>query len=126
MICLETLNVSGMVKNRRLARHIAQSAWSEFVRQLQYKAALHGREIVKIGRFEPSSKTCSSCGIKRKELPLSVHHWVCECGAVHDRDVNAALNILAAGLAVTASRPSVSPESTCSVGQFVGEESSCL
>jgi len=121
-VCLESLNVSGMLKNHRLARSIASASWSELVRQLEYKAKLYGRDVVKIGKFEPSSKTCSSCGVKRGVLPLSIRHWVCECGAVHDRDVNAALNILVAGLAVRdvqtskASGERVSVKSCASLG----------
>ena len=97
-VCLESLNVQGMLKNGRLARHIAGAAWSELVRQLEYKAVLYGREVVRIDQWFPSSKTCSNCGEKTDEMPLSVRAWNCEaCGAVHDRDVNAALNILAVG-----------------------------
>ena len=95
-IALESLNVRGMMKNGRLARHIAGAAWSELVRQLEYKAALHGREIVRVGQWEPTSKRCSSCGDVVSELPLSVRRWTCAgCGSTHDRDVNAARNILA-------------------------------
>jgi len=92
-----------MLKNRRLARHISGAAWSELVRQLEYKAQLYGRQIVRVDPWFPSSKRCSTCGHKIKALPLSVRTWTCApCGAVHDRDVNAALNILAAGQAVLA------------------------
>ncbi len=87
-----------MLKNGRLARHISGAAWSELVRQLEYKAVLYGREVVRIDRWFPSSKRCSNCGEKVDEMPLSVRVWNCEaCSAVHDRDVNAALNILAVG-----------------------------
>jgi len=111
-ICLESLNVCGMLKNRRLARHIAGAAWSELVRQLEYKAVLYGREVVRIDPWFPSSKRCSNCGEKVGELPLSVRVWNCEvCGAVHDRDVNAALNILAAGQAAIARGGNVRPNS---------------
>ena len=92
-----------MLKNRRLARHIAGSAWSELVRQLEYKAVLYGREVVRIDPWFPSSKRCSNCGEKVDDMPLSRRAWNCGvCGAVHDRDVNAALNLLAAGQAVIA------------------------
>ncbi len=98
-VCLESLNVCGMMKNGRLARHISGAAWSELVRQLEYKAKLYGREIVRIDRWFPSSKRCSNCGERAAELPLSIRAWTCErCRAVHDRDVNAALNILTVGL----------------------------
>ena len=89
--------------NGRLARHIGQSGWSELVRQLEYKAQLYGREVVQIDQWFPSSKQCSSCKHQVKELPLSVREWRCAvCGRVHDRDVNAALNILAVGQTVLA------------------------
>ena len=97
-VCLETLNVCGMLKNGRLARHISGAAWSELVRQLEYKAVLYGRQVVHLDPWFPSSKQCSNCGRKAQEMPLSVRAWNCAvCGAVHDRDINAALNILAAG-----------------------------
>ena len=93
-ICLEDLNVKGMLKNHHLANSIQSAAWSEFVRQLEYKAELYGKNIVFIGRFEPSSKTCSKCGCVNSELTLSVREWTCpQCGEYHDRDINAAINI---------------------------------
>jgi len=102
-IVVEDLNIRGMVRNRSLARSISDAGWSELVRQLEYKCGWYGREFVKVDRWYPSSKTCSGCGFVRERLDLSVRHWRCErCGAEHDRDHNAAKNILAAGLAVTA------------------------
>ena len=93
-ICLEDLNVKGMFKNHHLANSIQSAAWSEFVRQLEYKAELYGKNIVFIGRFEPSSKTCSKCGYINSELTLATREWTCpQCGEHHDRDVNAAINI---------------------------------
>jgi putative transposase len=93
-IALEDLYIKGMVQNHRLARPISDSAWRTFVDMLQYKAAWQGKNILRIGRFEPSSKTCSSCGSIHKDLTLSDREWSCEsCGAVLDRDQNAALNI---------------------------------
>ena len=99
-ICLEDLNVEGMMRNHNLARSIQSAAWSEFVRQLTYKAEWHGKNLVFIGRFEPSSQICHVCGYRSKDVKdLSVREWVCpECGTRHDRDVNAARNILRFGL----------------------------
>lgn len=93
-ICLENLNVEGMMKNHNLAMAIQSASWGEFVRQLKYKAEWEGKNIVFIGRFEPSSKTCSKCGYVKCDLKLSDREWVCPiCGEHHDRDVNAAVNI---------------------------------
>lgn len=110
-IVVEDLNVSGMVKNRKLARSISDAGWSMLVGFLAYKCEWYGRTFVKVDRFFPSSKLCSACGHKAEAMPLAVREWECtSCGAVHDRDENAALNILAAGLAVTACGPGVSHE----------------
>ena len=93
-ICLEDLNVKGMMHNHHLARAIQDASWGEFTRQLQYKSDWKGDNIIYIGRFEPSSKTCSVCGYKKDDLKLSDRSWVCpQCGTKHDRDVNAAINI---------------------------------
>lgn len=106
VICVETLKVAGMLKNRRLAQAISDAAWGEFVRQLEYKAEWYGRIVVRIDQWEPSSKKCSSCGHVLKDLDLKVRAWTCpSCAAVHDRDVNAAINIRVAGLAILAERP---------------------
>ena len=103
VICVETLRVAGMLKNRRLANSISDAAWREFVRQLEYKAEWYGRTVVRISQWEPSSKKCSHCGHRLKDLDLKVRVWTCpSCASVHDRDVNAAINIRAAGLAVLA------------------------
>lgn len=100
-VCLEDLNVKGMLRNHRLARAVADASFSEAARQLEYKCAMRGGNVVKVGRFYPSSKTCSCCGHVMGELPLSVRAWECpECGTRHDRDVNAARNILAEGLRI--------------------------
>ena len=97
-ICLEDLAVSNMVKNRNLSRAISDMGWTEFCTMLKYKAEWSGKNIQVIGRFDPSSKTCSSCGKINKELTLSMREWTCVCGATHDRDVNAAINIKTFGL----------------------------
>lgn len=93
-VCVENLAVSNMIKNRRLSKSISGASWGEFVRQLEYKSAWYGKNLIKIGRFEPSSKICSDCGCKTEDMNLSIRQWTCEtCGAIHDRDVNAAINI---------------------------------
>ena len=93
-ISLENLNVSGMIKNHNLAQSISDVSWSTFVNMLEYKAEWYGTNILKIGRFEPSSKTCSCCGNINKELTLKDRVWTCiKCNAEHDRDLNAAINI---------------------------------
>jgi putative transposase len=103
VIVIEDLNVSGMVRNRHLARAISDCGWAEFRRQLAYKCERYGRDLVVIGRWYPSSKTCSACGHLLAALSLGTRQWTCpSCGARHDRDLNAATNILAAGQAVTA------------------------
>jgi putative transposase len=100
---IEHLNVCGMVRNRHLARVISDCGWGEFRRQLAYKCQRYGRRLVVIDRWYPSSKTCSACGQLLAELSLSTRYWTCpSCGTRHDRDTNAAKNILAAGLAVAA------------------------
>ena len=98
-IVLESLNIKGMVKNHHLAKSISDAGWSEFMRQIKYKADWAGKTVVQIGRWEPSSKTCHSCGYKLDELTLDVREWTCpRCGMAHDRDINAAINIKAFGI----------------------------
>ena len=110
VIAIESLSVSNMQKNRCLSRSISDASWSEFVRQLEYKARWYGRELIGIDKWYPSTKRCSDCGYTVPKMPLSVREWVCpECGSIHDRDINAARNVLAAGLAVSAHREAVSP-----------------
>ena len=93
-IAIEDLNISGMVKNRRLAKHIADASWSEFRSQLEYKCKKYGKTLLTIGRFEPSSKICNHCGYHNKNLTLKDRIWVCpDCSSELDRDVNAAINI---------------------------------
>lgn len=103
VIALEALAVRNMTKNRHLARSISEQGWTEFVGMLEYKAEWAGRTVIRVDRFFPSSKTCSSCGFVVEKLPLNIRAWNCpHCGIHHDRDVNAAINILAAGRAVSA------------------------
>lgn len=93
-IALETLNVNGMVKNHHLAQSIEDAGWSSFVTKLEYKASWYGKTILRIGRFEPSSKLCHVCGYHNSELTLKDREWICpDCKTKHDRDVNAAINI---------------------------------
>ncbi len=110
VICLETLAVKNMLKNHKLAKAISDVGWSEFARQLEYKAKWYGRTIIRIDRFYPSSKTCSACGHTLEELTLDVREWGCPaCGVWHDRDINAACNILAVGLIASACGGNVRP-----------------
>jgi putative transposase len=110
VVCIENLQVKNMVQNHCLAKAISDVGWSEFVRQLEYKARWYGRTLVKIDKFYPSSKRCHACGHILDSLSLDIRHWVCpECGVAHDRDINAAKNVLAAGLAVTAFGEAVRP-----------------
>lgn len=113
VVCLEDLNVKGLLKNHHLALSISDVGWSEFVSMLQYKADWYGRIIQKIDRFYPSSQICSSCGYITGKKPLHIREWICpECGAKHDRDVNAAKNILQEGKRILAA-------STCRDRQFM-------
>ena len=105
-IVIEDLAVRNMVRNRRLARVISDCGWGEFRRLLAYKCERAGRELVAVDRWYPSSKTCSACGHLLAELSLNTRHWTCpQCRTRHDRDINAAKNILAAGLAVARGNP---------------------
>src|SRR5690349_9933222 len=109
-ICIESLHVKAMAKHPTLAKAIHDVGWGEFVRQLEYKAAWYGRTLVKSDRWYPSSKRCHACGHVLDSLTLDVRLWTCPaCGIVHDRDVNAAKNILAVGLTVSASGETVRP-----------------
>jgi putative transposase len=100
-IVLEDLNVSGMVKNRKLSRAISDLGWRSFRTMLEYKANKYGREFQVISRWEPTSQRCSHCGFKGGKKELDVREWIClNCGTFHDRDINAAINILSAGNAI--------------------------
>ena len=109
-ICVESLQVKNMVKHPTLAKAIHDVGWGEFVRQLEDKANWYGRTLVKIDKWYPSSKRCHACGHVLDSLTLDTRHWTCpECGSAHDRDVNAAKNILAVGLTVSAYGETVRP-----------------
>ncbi|MFF0000823.1 RNA-guided endonuclease InsQ/TnpB family protein [Streptomyces avermitilis] len=116
-LVIEDLSVRNMVKNHRLARAISDASWAEFRSLLEYKAQWYGREVIAVDRFFPSSKLCSHCGTLQGTMPLSVRRWTCDCGTTHDRDVNAAKNLLAAGLAVTVCGAGVRPQRRTPGGQ---------
>ncbi|MFE9668093.1 RNA-guided endonuclease InsQ/TnpB family protein [Microbispora bryophytorum] len=97
-VMVEDLSVKGLARTK-LAKSVHDAGWGRFTAMLAYKAARHGRTLVKVDRWFPSSKLCSACGTVAESMPLKVRSWTCPCGAVHDRDVNAAINILAAGRA---------------------------
>ncbi|MFF6953486.1 RNA-guided endonuclease InsQ/TnpB family protein [Streptomyces iakyrus] len=109
-IAVEDLSVAGLARTK-LAKSVHDAGWSSFINMLEYKAARYGRTLVKIGRFEPTSQTCSTCGAVEGPKPLNVREWTCTaCGTVHDRDTNAAINVkTAAGLAVSACGAPVRP-----------------
>ncbi len=111
-IVIEDLTVRNMVKNRSLACAISDAAWRQFRTMLEYKADWHGRDVIAVDRWFPSSKLCSACGKPAEKMPLNVRKWTCRCGTVHDRDVNAARNILAEGLSVAACGGGVRPQRT--------------
>lgn len=98
VICVEDLNVKGMVKNRKLSKHISDASWGSFVRMLEYKADWDDKQLIRIGRFFPSSKTCGECGWVNQNLTLSDRNWQCPNGHILDRDINAAKNIMKEGL----------------------------
>lgn len=109
VIAIEDLNVRGMLSNHSLARAVSDASWGEMRSMLEYKADWYGREVVAVDRWFPSSKMCSACGALCDSMPLSVREWTCRCGAIHDRDVNAAKNIRAEGLSVLACGAGVRP-----------------
>ncbi|GAA0556037.1 MULTISPECIES: RNA-guided endonuclease TnpB family protein [Streptomyces] len=121
-IVIEDLAVRNMVKNGSLARAISDAAWSEFRSMLEYKAQWYGREVIAIDRWFPSSRLCSVCGTLRDKMPLNVRTWTCDCGATHDRDVNAAKNILAVGLTASVCGAGVRPQRSTPGGQSVTKQ----
>ncbi|MFE5584673.1 RNA-guided endonuclease InsQ/TnpB family protein [Kitasatospora sp. NPDC056531] len=116
-LAIEDLTVRNMVKNHALARAISDASWTELRSMLEYKSAWYGRDLVVVDRWFPSSKLCSYCGSLAKAMPLNARTWTCGCGTTHDRDVNAAKNLLAAGLAVTACGDGVRPQRSTPGGQ---------
>jgi putative transposase len=124
-VYVEDLAVAGLARTR-LAKSVHDAGWSQFVAMLEYKAERHGRVFARVGRWEPTSQVCAACGVKDGPKPLSVRVWTCAaCGVEHDRDVNAARNILAAGRAVTGTSPNacglnVRRRSTGAVGVEAG------
>ena len=118
-IVVEDLAVKNMVRNHKLALAISDAAWGELVRQLDYKCEWYGRTLVKIDRWFPSSKRCGNCGYIAESLPLDIREWDCpKCRAHHDRDINAARNILAAGHAVAVCGANIRPDSHKVEGQL--------
>ncbi|MEU2737791.1 RNA-guided endonuclease TnpB family protein [Streptomyces sp. NPDC007095] len=125
-IVIEDLTVRNMLKNRTLARAISDASWTELRSMLEYKTQWYGRDLIAVDRWYPSSRTCSTCGHLVAKLPLNIREWTCAaCGTVHDRDENAAKNILAAGLAVSACGAGVRPQRRTS-GRAVGAETGML
>ncbi len=97
-IFVEDLNIAGMMKNRRLSKSIQDVSWSSLINMISYKSRWYGKELLKVNRFFPSSKLCLVCGTKNEQMSLDVRKWTCSCGVSHDRDINAARNILQEGL----------------------------
>ena len=103
IIVIEDLHTKGMMKNHKLAKSLADASFGEVGRQLEYKSKWYGRQLVKIDRWFPSSKTCSHCAFVNQDLKLSDRDWTCiSCGKYHDRDINASINILAKGISMLA------------------------
>ncbi|MFF7769650.1 RNA-guided endonuclease InsQ/TnpB family protein [Streptomyces massasporeus] len=122
-LVIENLSVRTMVKNRSLARAIHDAAWAEYRSLLEYKARWYGRDVIVVDRFFPSSKLCSVCGSLAEAMPLNVRTWTCSsCGTPHDRDVNAAENLLAAGLAVSVCGAGVRPQRRTPGGQSAAKQ----
>jgi putative transposase len=110
VVCVESLAIENLLKNHCLAKAIADVGWGDLLRQLEYKARWYGRTLAAVNRWYPSSKRCSACGHVLDSLSLAVREWTCpNCGAVHDRDVNAARNTKAEGLSVLACGEAVRP-----------------
>ena len=116
---MEDLKVLNMVKNHKLSRAISDAAWGELIRQLDYKCEWYGRTLIKIDRWFPSSKRCGACGYIVDKLPLDIREWDCPKGrAHHDRDINAARNLLAVGHTVEVCGANIRPDRHESIGQL--------
>ncbi|MDX8056253.1 RNA-guided endonuclease TnpB family protein [Lentzea sp. BCCO 10_0798] len=124
-LVIEDLAVSNMLKHHRLARTISDAGWRQFRQLLEYKAGWYGREVITVNRWFPSSKLCSVCGAQAAKMPLHMRTWTCGCGTTHDRDVNAARNILAAGLAATVCGADVRPQRNTPGGLSVMKQKPC-
>ncbi|MFD9703412.1 RNA-guided endonuclease InsQ/TnpB family protein [Lentzea sp. NPDC059081] len=124
-LVIEDLAVSNMVRNHHLARAIGDAGWRQFRQLLEYKASWYGRQLVVVDRWFPSSKLCSVCGALAGAMPLHIRTWTCGCGTTHDRDVNAARNILAAGLAVSVCGADVGPQRNTPGGRSVTKQKPC-
>ncbi|GAA3668171.1 RNA-guided endonuclease InsQ/TnpB family protein [Streptomyces iranensis] len=123
VVVIEDLTVRNMVKNGALACAISDAAWREFRTMLEYKAQWYGREVIAVDRWFPSSKLCSNCGNLAEVMPLHVRTWTCgDCGVTHDRDVNAANNLLAAGLAVSVCGAGVRSQRRTPSGQSAAKQ----
>jgi putative transposase len=124
-IVIEHLNIRSMVRNQRLGKSILDAAWSRFICMLKYKANWYGVTLIEVGRFEPTSKCCHSCGTKNNTLNLSDREWKCPtCGMQHDRDINAAKNIRMMGLKsiITPSEPRVEPVELSALAEAMKQE----
>ena len=110
VICIESLGINKLLESKKFAKEISDVSWGEITRQLTYKAAWYGRTLIKVGKFFPSTKKCSHCGYILPEIKLNVRKWRCpQCSKMHDRDINAAKNILAEGHSVIACGENISP-----------------
>lgn len=120
VIVVENLNIKGLIKNKKLSKYIHQASWNKFLSMLEYKAKWYGRELIKVDRFFASSKICSVCGHKLERLPLSKREWICpECNTHHQRDYNAALNLLKEGLKIVGlERPESMPVEVALAGAY--------
>ena len=128
-IMVESLNISGMLKNRRLAQAISDAAWSTFLMMIRYKAEYHGVTVVEVGRFEPTSKRCHNCGAINGNLTLSDRVWTCPtCGRFLDRNVNAAKNIKMMGLMflIPPREPRVEPAELSAIAEALKQETSSI